>query len=142
MILESLRLAADQIWVGIFIKTNLIYGLELMAVVQIAADLSLPSDDKSITFYLDNNNALIALTKADSKREIIMVLTRLFWAIVARRRITPWFERVGSDFNIPNAPTRIGIWPFHVSYGGGLPIRETSFGLGLVCDIGPTRRIL
>ena len=111
-ILEGRTLVADQSWVDIFIKTTLIYGLELLAVVQIAADRSVPLGDKSITFYVGNNNALIALTKADSKREIIMVLIRLFWAIVARRRITPWFERVDSDYNISDIPTRNGPMPF------------------------------
>ena len=114
-ILAIRTLVADHRWVDIFIKTNLIYGLELLAVVEIVADKSIPLGDKSITFYVDNNNALIALTKADSKREVIMVLARLFWAIVARRRITPWSGRVDSDYNIADVPTRNGLLPFPAS---------------------------
>ena len=63
-----------------------------------------PLEDRSITFYVDNSDALIALTKADSKRAIIMILTRLVVALVARRRITPWSERADSDYNISGAP--------------------------------------
>ena len=91
---ESRTLIADQRWADIFITTDMICGLELLAVAQTLAGHTMPIEDKSITFYVGNNNALIALTKADSKRGIITVLTRLFWEVVARRMITHWSERV------------------------------------------------
>ena len=79
---EIRTLVSDWRWADIFITTNLIYGLEILVAAQIVAYLSIPLEYRGINVYVDNSNALIALTKADSKREIILILTRLVgWGI-------------------------------------------------------------
>ena len=44
----------------------------------------------------------------------IAVLARLFWAICAARRITPWLERASPDNNISDLPTRNTPIPYRV----------------------------
>ena len=71
-------------WIELFRGANSIYGLELLAIALTTADSSLDLENKSITYYIDNNNALSALVKADSKRMVIAILARLFWALVGK----------------------------------------------------------
>ena len=93
-------------WLAIFKDTNLIYGLETLALTLTIADPDIPLEDSLVTCYVDNNNTLAALVRSDSKTVIISVISRIFWAICAVRGITPWFERVDSDLNISDLPTR------------------------------------
>ena len=86
--------SADRI--GLFLEANLICGSELLEIVLTTADPTVDLDNKSVAFYIDNDNAISALVKADIKRIAIAILARLFWAFVAWGGVTPWFERVGS----------------------------------------------
>ena len=97
---------ANRLWLDIFADTNLILGLELVALVLTIADPDLPISDSCITCYVDNTNTLCALVRSDSKRPAIAVISRIFWAICAIRGIAPWLEWVASDFNIADLPTR------------------------------------
>ena len=120
-------------WIKLFLETNLIYGLELLDIVLTTADSSLGLDNKNITYYIDNNNAISDLVKADSKRIVISILARLFRALVARRGITPWFERAGSkkniaDLNPPRPPARRP--PIFDNGSTGLPIRHPTLKNG------------
>ena len=103
---------AAPVWEALFITTNLILGLELTAVVLVTADPLIPLDGQCVTYYVDNNNSLSALVKADSGRDVIAVLARIYWALCALRGITPWVERVPSDRNITDNPTRNEGVPF------------------------------
>ena len=112
-VVEACRvMTAGPDWVALFINTNLIYGLEMLAIVQTAADPDLDLDGRCVTFYIDNTNAISALIKGDSDTVIISVLSRLFWAICGRRGITPWIEWVPSPVNIADLPTRNTKLPF------------------------------
>ena len=97
---------ADAKWIELPDEARLIYGLQMLSVVQTAADPSRPIQGKCITFYVDRKSSLGSLVKADSKIAAITVLARIFRAICAHRGITPWFGRVPSDFNISDIPTR------------------------------------
>ena len=57
---------------------------------------SLDLDNKCITYYIDNNNAISTFAKADNKRIAIGVLASLLRGLVAKRGITPRFGRVDS----------------------------------------------
>ena len=106
-VVEACRvMAAGQEWCDLFIETNLIYGLEMLAIVQTAADPNLDLDGRCVTFYIDNNNAISALIKGDSDTVIISAISRIFWAICGRRGIAPWLERAPSPVNIADLPTR------------------------------------
>ena len=76
------------------------------------ADRRIPLANSRIARYVGNSNTLSALIKADCFREAISVLSRLFWGICAARGITPWLERVGSNVNISDIPTRGDEFPF------------------------------
>ena len=68
---------------------------------------SLGLDSKCIAFYIDNNAAKCGLIKADSKVRILAILSRIFWEIVAYRNFAPWLERVDSDMDSSDLPTRL-----------------------------------
>ena len=90
--IETFRgMYADAEWVALFSKANLIYGRELMAVVQTAADPSVDLGGKCVTFYVAGNNNLSALVRADSEGLAISILARIFWAICIKLSIAPWF---------------------------------------------------
>ena len=111
-VVEACRpMTADQGRFTLFDKTNLIYGLEMMAIVQTSADPDLDLEGQCVTFYIDNN-AISALIRGDSDTVIISVLTRIFWAICGRMGIAPFLESVPSGFNSADRPTRITKLPF------------------------------
>ena len=97
---------AAPVWETLFKITNLIYGLELTATVLTTDDPLIPLDGQCVANYLDNNNSLAAPVRADSARDVMAVLARIFWVVCAVRGITPWLERVHSDRNITDNPTR------------------------------------
>ena len=99
---------------ALFSPTSLIYGLELIALIQTVDGPRSDLDRKSITFYIDNNASKMALVKGDSKCRADAILVRIFRAIVARRGITPWIERAPSDFNIADKPARRAKFPYRV----------------------------
>ena len=107
---RGIRASAD--WVHLFSESSLIYGLELTALVLTVADPRIPLNNLCITCYVDNDNTLSALIKADCFRTVIAVSTRLFWAICSVRGMTPWLERVGSPVNISDIPARGAESPF------------------------------
>ena len=115
---------AHPTWLGIFDDTNLIYGLETLALTMTIADPDLPLDNSLVTCYVDNNNTLCALVRSDSATLIISVLSRIFWAICAIRGIIPWLERVDSDFNISDLPTRNEELPINCDSTGQFSIEE------------------
>ena len=67
-----------------------------------------------ITFYIDNNAANFGLIKVGSKTPIMDIVSRIFRAIVARRNITLWLERAGSDNDISDLPARVVELPYHI----------------------------
>ena len=68
-------------WRALFSPTSLIYGLELIALIQKVADPRIDIDNKSVTFYIDNNASKMALIKGGSKCRIAAILVRIFRAI-------------------------------------------------------------
>ena len=111
---EAYMEVAGGEWKSLFAPTRLIYGLELIALIQTFADPRIDIDNKSVTFYIDNNASKMALIKGDSKCLIAAISVRIFCAIVARGGITPWFDRVPTDFNIADKPTRRAKHPYRV----------------------------
>ena len=61
---------------------------------------------KIVIFVIDNNSALGALQKGYSSRYPNSEVTREFWQICAEYVITPWFERVSSEDNVADDPSR------------------------------------
>ena len=123
---------AASVWEELFAVTNLIYGLELTAAVLATADPLIPLDGQCVTYYLDNNNSLSALVRADSQRDVISALSRIFWEVCAVSGITPWIERAPSDRNITDNPTRGVPVPFIID-----DIADFSFEMELFRMVKP-----
>ena len=110
-------------WGPLFKETNWIFGLELLPVVQIAADPNIDIDDKCIAFYVGNSPTQGALIRASSLRGVIEAVVRIFRDICAKRRISPWFEHDPSGVNISDLPIRNVALPCPViSEGGGVRV--------------------
>ena len=101
-------------WKSTFAKTNFIYGLEMLALLALLMDETNDLRDKSVTFYIDNDNALQALVKNTAGPTVIQGMVALIWHRIRDLRITPWFERVPSKRNIADLPTRGVAIPFPV----------------------------
>ena len=106
-------------WIKTFEDTSYIYGLEML---EILATLMTEGDDlrgKSATFYIDNNNALVALIKNSATPIAIQALTAQIWHRIRELEISPWFERVPSKRNIADLHTRHVKIPYQVTSPGG-----------------------
>ena len=69
---------------------------------------------RSVTFYIDNDNALQALVRNCAGPTVIQGMVALIWHRLRDLDITPWFERVHSKRNIADLPTRGVPIPFPV----------------------------
>ena len=96
----------DIAWRYLFRHTNLIYGLELLALVLFFEESAPLLQGSCCWVYIDNNNCLAALIRGDSNTDIISILVARFWRTVRRNDICVWFPRVESTLNPPDLPTR------------------------------------
>ena len=102
-----------------FEDASYIYGLDMLAAL---ATLMAEGEDirgKSVTFYIDNNNAREAIIKNSATPIAIQALTALIWHRIRDLDISPWFERVPSKRNIADLPTRYSEIPYQVTSTGG-----------------------
>ena len=93
-------------WVRLFETTNLIYGLEMLALLATLHIIGTPLRNKNVTFHIDNKNAFDALVKNNSKSTIITAMTQLIWHKIRELGITAWFEWIPGNRNIADLPTR------------------------------------
>ena len=93
-------------WVRTFAYTSYIYGLEMLTILATLMERGDDIRNQSVTFYIDNNNALLAILKNSAKPVAIQAMTGLIWHRIQELNITPWFERVPSKRNIADLPTR------------------------------------
>ena len=112
-------------WRKTFEKTCYIYGLEVLAILAILLEECNELRNKSVTFYIDNNNALCALVKNAANPPEIQAMVGLIWHRIRDLRITPWFERVPSKRNIADLPTRGMKVNYDTSWTG--PFRNLRF---------------
>ena len=93
-------------WIRMFHSTNLIYGLELLALLAFIYMNRFVLRNKSVNIYIDNNNALCALIRGDSNTAVIADMSACFWRLCQSFGIDVWLGRVGSKLNIADHPTR------------------------------------
>ena len=86
--------------------TIYIYCLEMIAVLATLMKKWADVANKSATFYIDNNNALLAILKNSAKPTSIQATAGPIWRRIRELNITPWFGRVPSKRNIADLPTR------------------------------------
>ena len=110
----------DVTWQYLVRHTNLIYGLELLAIVLFFEDSApLLLQGSRCWVYVDNNNCLAALIRGDSNTDIIAVLVARFWRTTQRRDICVWFPRAKSTLNPADIPTRAKKLSFRARYSRG-----------------------
>ena len=95
-----------------FIDTNLIYGLEMLALLALLYRPNNRLEGRNATFHIDNGNAFEAVVKNNAKPLIIVAMTHLIWHRIHMLNLTPWFEWVPGTRNIADLPTRGGNNPF------------------------------
>ena len=78
----------------------------MLAVLAILMDKNNGLKGRTVTFYIDNNNALQALIKNSGNPIEVQALTALIWHKIRDLGIIPWFERVPTKRNIADLPTR------------------------------------
>ena len=110
---------AGSRWVKTSEDTIYIYGLEMLAALETLMAEGGDIRRKSVTFYIDNNNAMEALIQNSSAPIAIQALTALIWNRIRGSGISPWFEGVPSKRNIADLPTRYVKIPYHVPPTGG-----------------------
>ena len=69
---------------GLIHKNEFDLRLEMLSIVQTAADPDVDLDGRCITFYIDSNNAICALISGDTDTVIISVLVRIFLGYLLR----------------------------------------------------------
>ena len=62
--------------------------------------------NQSVTFYFDDNNALLAILKNSANPTSIQATTGAIWPRIRELNITPRFGRAPSKRNIADLPTR------------------------------------
>ena len=62
-------------------ETNLIFGLESIAVLAIIEELGDELTGKSIVFYVDNNSTISAMIKGESKSVVVDNIVKTFWKV-------------------------------------------------------------
>ena len=115
---EILEIETGKHWVTLFDHTSLIYGLEMLALLAKLWQDNKELRGKCVTFHLDNENALKAIIKNNSKVTIITAMTQLIWHRITQLEIIPWFEWVPSNRNISDLPTRRTPVPFKAKKTG------------------------
>ena len=117
-------------------KGNYIQFMEMAAAVLFVATFGDMSRDANVTLYCDNVAQQGALSKGFSRDLDNAVLAGLFWDMVAEKGINVWFDRVASEENISDVPTREENWSAHpaMAYFG---VREEDAG-----DMSPCYRAL
>ena len=78
----------------------------MLAVLTTSMEKGSDLANRTVTFYIDNNNAMSAILKNSAKPTSIQAMTGLIWHIVREINITPRFGRVPSKRNIADLPTR------------------------------------
>ena len=102
-------------WRSTFAKTSFVYGLEILALFALLMQEGNDIRNQSVTFYIDNDNALQALVRNCAGPSVVQGLVALIWHRLRDLNVTPWFERVPSKRNIDDLPTRGVAIPFPVT---------------------------
>ena len=103
---EVRKTVTGKYWEALFDSTNLIYGLEMLALLAILFYPNNRMRNKNATFHIDNSNAFEAVVKNSATPLVIVAMTQLIWHRIYDLNITPWFEWVPGARNIADLPTR------------------------------------
>ena len=118
---EARKTVTGKYWEALFDSTNLIYGLEMLALLAILYYPNNRLRNKNATFHIDNANAFDAVVKNSARPSVIVAMTHLIWHRIYELGITAWFEWVPGNRNIADLPTRNVTIPFKCVEGKTFP---------------------
>ena len=87
-------------------KDENIYTLEILAACLGAAHLAALRGRGPSIFFIDNEAACAAIVRGTSDHDLPRLLIGAFWRICIESRICPWIERVSSQNNPADEPSR------------------------------------
>ena len=135
----QLKGKAEDLLLNSLAATNEIFGLGLFAMVSSVISLGEQLRGKKIILFSANNAASGAMIKASSRVQIILAITERFWQRVAHLAASCWVERVSSEANPADAPSRDKP-PFRTPDVEG-PVESLQTALRLCC-VAMTRKEL
>ena len=94
----------DMTWFGIFAETNVIYGLEMLAVIATIFALRDCIAGRKVTIYVGDSNTKDALVNGYSNSPIIDNPVKIFWAFAQSSGAWVWIEHVPGIRNIAGLP--------------------------------------
>ena len=126
---EVISSATGHEWERLFAPTSYILGLELLAINALIFYFPQLLKGRNVTFFCDNMNTCSALISGYSKSVVIDGMVKIFWSLAQEIDLNPWFERVGTDYNPADMPTRRVELPRLVDKSINFPELQTLFGL-------------
>jgi hypothetical protein len=87
-------------------RTVLINPLETFAVLVALHTFKEQLRDTSITIYIDNNTAKSAISNGSSECQVSNQIAGEIWALAYENSMSIWVERVKSELNIADLPSR------------------------------------
>ena len=109
---EVISAVAGPYWDHLFDKTNKIYGLEMLALLEKLYRPNWDIRNQNATFHIDNRNAFEAVIKNNATPTVIGAMAHLIWHRIRALQITAWFEWAPGTRNIADLPTRNVDIPF------------------------------
>jgi hypothetical protein len=101
--------------------TSAIYILETLAAVLAFGFLAVNFPNSSVRLFIDNNACNCALTKAGSRIPMQEWLLQTFWFLAAKHNMRVWVERVSTQRNCSDEPSRFKESEFNPQSRGVFP---------------------
>ena len=89
-----------------FPRSTQITQVELLAVVTAFDTFGAELSGKRVVALIDSDAALGAIVKGYSRKDDISDLVSILWETIARYNIIVYFDRVSTDANISDGPSR------------------------------------
>ena len=103
------------------VGTNLIFALELFTAVAALCALREKARDAAVLIFVDNDAAAQVLSKGGSNHPLINQLVGSFWSMVSQDSMSVWIERLCSESDPADAPSRDRGPEFDFRDEGSLP---------------------
>ena len=107
LVIKLLAVAhVPKYWAAEFYRANMIYGIQMLALLACIFIICHRVAGKSINIYIDNNNAMWSLIRMNTSTLVIPHMDATFWRALQIMGIDAWIGRAGSKLNISDLHTR------------------------------------
>ena len=86
----------------------------MIAIIDSIYDFAPRNTNSCMWLYVDNNNALAAITRGDSPTDIIAITVARIWETIHRFSIHAWSPRARSKLNPADLPTHHKLPPYPI----------------------------